>query len=83
LIADHILAEIPVQTQGQGRTLDEWRHLPNRPDNHYFDVLCGAAATASFLGCILPGSGAVPVARKQPRKVSFAALAADARSRGA
>ena len=37
LWADHLTAEHPIRTTGQGRSLFEWRTLPDKPDNHYFD----------------------------------------------
>jgi hypothetical protein len=71
LLADHLTAETPIRTTGQGRALDEWRTRPDRQDNHWLDVVCGAAAAASYLGAILPGSGATP--RRNRERVSMSA----------
>jgi hypothetical protein len=53
LISEHWTAEYSVRTQGQGRSVDEWRSRPGRLDNHWFDCLVGAAVAASMLGCEL------------------------------
>lgn len=74
LLADHLTAESPIRTSGQGRTLDEWRSRPDRPDNHFFDCLAGSAVAASFSGAVLPGSGADGGAPARRRVVSFAEL---------
>jgi phage terminase large subunit GpA-like protein len=80
LIADHLIAEAPIRTSGQGRTVDEWRQKPNRPDNHFADCLVGCAAAASYCGAVLPGSGASQ--RKQPKKrISFREWQQQARKR--
>ena len=81
LFADHMTAEFPVRVSEQGRSIDEWRTRPNRPDQHYWDALCGAAATASYLGAVLSGTGAVKPVEKRRVRVSFAAEYAAARAR--
>lgn len=53
MLADHIDAEYRVETQGRGRKVDEWKIRPAKPDNHWLDCLCGAAAAASMLGVSL------------------------------
>jgi hypothetical protein len=78
LFSDHVCAEIAVRTAGQGRTVDEWRTLPDRQDQHYFDCIVGAAAAASFLGVLLPGTAPVKVPRER-RRVNFAVMQAEAR----
>jgi hypothetical protein len=50
LLADHLTAEYRVQTEGRGRTVDEWKWRPDRPDNHWFDCLVGCAVAASIQG---------------------------------
>lgn len=51
MLADHLVAESPNRaTAAGGRTVDEWRSGPNRPDNHLLDCLVGAAAAASIEG---------------------------------
>jgi len=54
--AGHVAdSEFWVQTEGRGRTLQEWRHKAHRPDNHWFDCLVGAAVAASTCGVKLVG----------------------------
>ncbi len=56
LFAAHIAgSETWVETQGQGRTVREWRQRPSAPDNHWFDCLVGCAAAASMSGAATPG----------------------------
>ena len=50
LYADHLTAEYPVRTMGQGRTVDEWQLKSSKPDNHWFDCTVGVAVGASVLG---------------------------------
>jgi hypothetical protein len=53
-IAKHIRAEYAVRTEGKGRTVDEWKIKPDRPDNHWLDCLVGCCVAASMEGCKLP-----------------------------
>jgi hypothetical protein len=55
------MAEQPVQTFGQGRSVEEWKIKPDRPDNHLLDCVVGCTAAASLCGAILYGT-------VQPRK---------------
>lgn len=50
LLADHLTSEFFVRTQGRGREVDEWRHRPERFDNHWLDCLVGSAVAASVVG---------------------------------
>lgn len=50
LLATHLTAEYRIRTSGRGRTVDEWRLRPERPDNHWLDGLVGCAVAASILG---------------------------------
>ena len=79
LLADHCTAEVAVRTVGHGRSVDEWRMKPDRPDNHWWDCIVGCAAAASLLGVILPGSGAEPP--KQRKRISMSELQRQARAR--
>jgi len=54
--ADHITAEYRVKTEGRGRTLDEWKIRPEKPDNHWLDCLVGCAVAASIQGAVLFGT---------------------------
>jgi len=53
LFAEHLTAEYRVNTEGRGRTVDEWKQRPERGDNHWFDALVGCAAAASIQGATL------------------------------
>jgi len=64
LFAEHVTAEYRVPTQGRGRTVDEWKLRPERPDNHWFDCLVGCAVAASIQGVELPGA-TMPTARSR------------------
>jgi len=64
--ADQLTAEYAVRTQGYGRTVDEWKVKPGRPDNHFFDCLTGCCVGASMLGCKL--AGLVQEAPPKPKK---------------
>jgi phage terminase large subunit GpA-like protein len=72
MFAEHLTAEYRVKTQGQGRTVDEWKPKPGKPDNHWFDCLVGCCVAASMLGCNLV-TAAPPPAKKSRRfkRVSY------------
>lgn len=72
LFAEHLSAEYRVQTQGRGRTVDEWKQRPERGDNHWFDCLVGCAVGASIQGVHLPGTDGPTTAKRG--RVSFAEL---------
>jgi hypothetical protein len=57
LFAEHLCAEYCVQTQGRGRTVDEWKTKPAQFDNHWLDCLVGCAVAASMDGITLDGTG--------------------------
>jgi len=65
--ADHVAAEAPVRTFGQGRTVDEWRLRPGVTDNHYLDCLTGCAVAGSILGATLAGMTPTPPRRERKR----------------
>jgi hypothetical protein len=81
LFADHLTRETPIRTYGQGRCVDEWKTLPDKQDQHYFDACVGCAAAASYLGAVLSGTGAVKPGEKRRVRVSFAAEYAAAQAR--
>lgn len=68
MLRDHFLAEFPVETEGRGRKVQEWKPRANR-DNHWWDCLVGCAVGASLAGITL----AEHIDRKRPerRKVSI------------
>lgn len=72
MLADHLTAEYRVRTEGRGRTVDEWKIRPTRPDNHFLDCLSGCCVAASVMGCSLTGEAAGVVTPR--RKVSFAEM---------
>jgi phage terminase large subunit GpA-like protein len=59
LCAAHMTAETFVETQGHGRTVQEWTIRPQRPDNHWLDALNYATCAASVQGITVPN-------RKEP-----------------
>jgi hypothetical protein len=63
LLAEHLTSEYRVRTEGRGRTVDEWKLRPERPDNHWLDCLVGCAVAASMDGAVLPGTAAGTHAR--------------------
>lgn len=80
LFAEHLTAEYRVQTQGRGRTVDEWKLRPSTTENHWFDCLVGCAVAASMQGVSLPGAEATP---HQParRQITLSQLQAQKRGR--
>jgi hypothetical protein len=82
LFADHLVAEFRTRTEGRGRTVDEWRIRPERPDNHWFDCLVGCAVGASMAGVTLAesatGKGTTGTDRK---RVKFSEVQAAKRRR--
>ena len=60
--AEHLTAEYPVLTSGQGREVEEWTLLPGRV-NHWLDTTAGALMAQSMLGCAVEGVKAVQVRR--------------------
>jgi len=73
LFAEHLTAEYRVKTEGRGRTVDEWKQRPDRPDNHWLDGLVGCAVAASMQGVSLAATGTAP-APNRAQRVSFASL---------
>ncbi len=57
LFAEHLTSEYFINTEGRGRTVDEWKQRPEQPDNHWFDCLVGCAVTASMQGVLLFATG--------------------------
>lgn len=55
LLADHLRAEYPVKTFGQGREVVEWKLRPGQ-DNHLFDCLAGCCMGAAAVKIPLPGT---------------------------
>ena len=74
MFADHCVSESRVRTQGRGRTVDEWKHRPERPDNHWWDCLVGCAVAASMMGCELIDRSMPIPAKDRPARVRFSDL---------
>jgi len=70
LFAEHITAEYYIKTEGRGRTVDEWKIRPEKPDNHWLDCLVGCAVAASMQGAVLFGTEAAPQSRRPRIKLS-------------
>lgn len=64
MFADHCAAEYSIRVSAKGRTVDEWKERPEKPDNHWFDGVVGCMVAASMCGCVLPNAGHV---RKTPK----------------
>lgn len=68
MYADHFCAsEVSDRIEGRGRVVNEWRHLPHRPDNHFLDTGTMSVVGASMLGVVLAGTEQ-PKRRKAKRK---------------
>ena len=71
LFAEHLCAEYPTRTFGQGRAVDEWKQRPSRDDNHWLDCAVGCAVAASLAGAsplaTIAGATA-PTTRAAPRR---------------
>ena len=79
LFCDHLVAEYRVRTEGRGRTVEEFKLLPNKPDNHLFDCLVGCAVGANIEGAKTVGVQAKPKAGRKTKK-SFAEMQRQARA---
>lgn len=53
MFADHCKAESPVEVEGRGRKVDEWKQRPSEPDNHLFDCAVGCCVGANIEGIVL------------------------------
>lgn len=79
LLADHLTSEYRVTTSGRGRTVEEWKLRPERPDNHWLDCLVGCAVGASMQGCAFDAGAVagVPATPKTRRPTLAEAMAAN------
>lgn len=69
LFGDHCVAEYPVQVTANGRTVDEWKWKPHRPDNHLWDCFVGACVAGHIEGVRWSASGQGPSSDKPKVKV--------------
>ena len=70
LISEQLTSEYRVATAGRERELHEWKHRPERFDNHWFDGVVGCCVAASMEGCAIEQT--VTTKAKQSGAVSFA-----------
>ena len=70
LFADHLTAEYRVRTEGRGRTVDEWKLPPHKPDNHWLDCVVRCAAAASMQGVERIGVAVQPQVERKRLKLS-------------
>ena len=73
MFAEHLTAETPIRTSGQGRELVEWKHVNKNRDNHFFDVLVGCAVAGSMAGMGTVGH-ASPKAGRSGRRFKLSEL---------
>ena len=72
MFADQLVAETCVRVSTAERTTDEWKILPNRPDNHFFDCLIGCCVGASMCGAnILAKKAPIPKNKPEPKPQQF------------
>jgi hypothetical protein len=76
MLADHCIAEAPLEITAAGLTYDVWEWLLPHSDNHLWDCLVGALIAAMTLGCRLAEWG--PDKRKKAVR-TLAQMAAMAR----
>ena len=53
LLAEHLVAEYCVPTEGRGRKVDEWKIRLGGSENHWLDCLVGCCVGASVQGVSL------------------------------
>jgi len=70
LFAEHLIAEYRqrITNENTGRTVDEWKHPPAKPDNHFLDTLVGCAVGASVMGVNLEQAGGELKRRKKKKR---------------
>lgn len=73
MLVDHLVAEYRVPVVGRGRTTDEWKDRPERPDNHFFDCAVGACVAASMQGVTLAEARRKAASEVKPRRGGFSA----------
>lgn len=79
LLSEHLTAEYRVKTTGRGRTVDEWKIRPERPDNHWLDCLVGASVAASMQGASLEETG--PARPPKKKRLSLSEMQSEAHAR--
>ncbi len=51
MFAEHLHAEYGVVVEANQRKVTEFMEKPNKPDNHYLDLMVGCCVAASIAGC--------------------------------
>lgn len=74
LLADHLTAEYAVRVTARGRTFDRWDMKPGGRDNHWLDVLTGAAVAASVLGLAWSAGEGLPRPLEPRQKIRLSEL---------
>lgn len=67
MVAAHYTAETRFQTEGRGRTVDEWKHIDKTKDNHFFDDLVACHVAASIQGATMPELQSTRAKKKRKR----------------
>lgn len=66
MLVDHLRAEYPVQTQGRGRSVEEWKVRAGVSDNHLLDCVVGCHVMASVEGVdLMDPTPKSPASRKR------------------
>ena len=73
MLGEHWTAELRdrMRSEKTGRTVDEFKLKPNRPDNHLLDCMVGCLVGASIEGCRVGIPGTEAPRRRKKLKVSF------------
>lgn len=80
MLADHLSAEYPVETEGRGRRLIEWILRPGR-DNHWLDCAVMIMTAALMAGCAAPGTSGATIRRPKTRQYRDLAEAMNPRNK--
>lgn len=80
MIAHHCAAEYSTSAIIRGVTLDKWEVRPDRPDNHLWDCIVGAAVAASVAGVQWSASGEAIAPRIKPPKIKMSEVIARKRA---
>lgn len=67
MLCDQITAEYVIPITAQGRTVNEWKEYPNKPDNHFKDCAVLCCIGASMSGIKVLGVDSKPEKKKQKK----------------
>jgi hypothetical protein len=71
MFAEHQRSEIVTTVTANGRSIEEWKLPPKKPDNHLFDCMVGSAIMASICGASLPEFAPGPTKRRKKTRTQF------------